>query len=124
MISFKVGVVHQVGMVELKAVVSYPDGKAETVKLDSQRASAFIGLKIGDKVDGGLVGKPEYVLVLAGGSDSAGFPMDKSVQGGALVRIIQRKRGTVRKILRRGAMVTESVVQLNMKAVKKVGSNE
>ena len=39
------------------------------------------GMKIGDKVNGDLVEMPGYELVITGGSDNAGFPMRKDIQG-------------------------------------------
>lgn len=107
-------------MVEFKVVVSYRDGKAETVNVSGQKASNFIGLKIGDKIDGAVIGKPEYELIITGGSDSAGFPMMKNIQGGALTKVLIRdKRGLRRRVLRRGSTITESIVQINVVALKK-----
>ncbi|HLH45344.1 MAG TPA: S6e family ribosomal protein [bacterium] len=107
-------------MVEFKVVVSYGDGKTETVSVSGQNASNFIGLRIGDKVDGSLVGKPGYDIVITGGSDSAGFPMLRNIQGGGLVRVLLKdKKGIRKRVLRRGSMITESVVQINTAAVKK-----
>lgn len=107
-------------MVEFKVVVSYSDGKAETITISGQNASGLIGLKIGDKIDGALVGKPGYELVITGGSDSAGFPMMKNIQGGALTKVLLKGKGGIRRrVLRRGSTITESIVQINVVAVKK-----
>jgi small subunit ribosomal protein S6e len=120
LVKFKGGDVEVYYMVEFKVVVSYKDGKTETVSVSGQNASNFIGLRIGDKVDGSLVGKPEYEIVITGGSDSAGFPMLKNIQGGGLVRVLLKdKKGIRKRVLRRGSMITESVVQINTAAVKK-----
>jgi small subunit ribosomal protein S6e len=107
-------------MVEFKVVVSYKDGKTETVNVVGKEASNLIGLKIGDKIDGSLMGKPGLVLEITGGSDSAGFPMQKNIQGGALVRVLVKDKGGVRKrVFRRGSTITESIVQINTAAIKK-----
>jgi small subunit ribosomal protein S6e len=107
-------------MVEFKLSVSYKDGKSETITVGAQNASQFIGMKIGDEFDGSLVGKEGYRLVVTGGSDSAGFPMVKRVQGGALVHVsMKNKEGTAKRVLRRGSTITESIVQINAVALKK-----
>lgn len=51
LVKFKGGDVEVYYMVEFKVVVSYKDGKTETVSVSGQNASNFIGLRIGDKVD-------------------------------------------------------------------------
>lgn len=107
-------------MVEFKVVVSYPDGKAETVNVSGQNASALVGLKIGDKFDGSIIGKPGYELKITGGSDSAGFPMMRNIQGGALTKVMVKDKNGVRKrVFRRGSTITESIVQINVVATKK-----
>jgi small subunit ribosomal protein S6e len=107
-------------MVEFKLSVSHKDGKAEAITVDAQKASQLIGMKIGDEFDGSLVGKEGYKLVITGGSDSAGFPMVKRVQGGALVHVlIKNKGGVSKRVLRRGSTITESIVQVNTVSVKK-----
>jgi small subunit ribosomal protein S6e len=111
-------------MVEFKIVVSYPDGKAETVIAKDKVATQLIGMKIGDVFDGSLIEKPGFEMVITGGSDSAGFPMVPFIQGGALIRVLLRdKNGIARRVYRRGSLITESIVQINVKAKKKVEPN-
>jgi hypothetical protein len=44
----------------------------------------------------------------------------KNIQGGGLVRVLLKdKKGIRKRVLRRGSMITESVVQINTAAVKK-----
>ncbi|MEM3671187.1 MAG: S6e family ribosomal protein [Thermoprotei archaeon] len=107
-------------MPEFKVVASYPDGKAETITVDAQGASALIGLRIGDEFDGSTIGKPGHRFKITGGSDSAGFPMARNIQGGALIRVMARNRKEgARRVLRRGSQITDSLVQINVVSVKK-----
>ncbi|MEM0121028.1 MAG: S6e family ribosomal protein [Thermoprotei archaeon] len=107
-------------MAEFKVVISYKDGNAETVNVSGQSAANFIGLKIGDKVDGSLIGKSEYDIIITGGSDFAGFPLQRNIQGGGLVKVLLKDKNGIRKrVLRRGSTITESTVQINVVAIKK-----
>ncbi len=107
-------------MVEFTAVVSYRDGKSESVKVGAQESSRLLGLRIGDTLDGAVIGKKDYSMTIVGGSDSAGFPMRRHIQGGGLVRILFRDRkGINHKVLRRGSVITESIAQVNLVAKKK-----
>lgn len=91
----------------------------------------FDGMKIGAKVDGGLIGLKGYELEITGGSDKCGFPMRKSVEGPArkkgffgkgvgVKKRIDRKGKKIRKTVV-GNTVSNQIAQLNFKVLK-VGS--
>ena len=64
----------------LKLVIS--DSKGKAWKIESEAESLF-GRSIGDKVQGKDI-KPEmegYELEITGGSDNAGFPLAKNIEG-------------------------------------------
>ena len=110
---------------ELKIVVNdVKNGKSYAKTIPD--GSDFIGKKIREKVEGGLLGLHGYELEITGGSDKAGFPMRGDIEGvgrkrplmtsGAGVRINvkgMKKRKTVA-----GNTVTADTAQLNFKAVK------
>src|SRR3990172_8456914 len=78
-------------MVEFKAVVNDPKaGKSYQRAISGHMASALLGKKIGDEVDGLFVQLPGYKLQITGGSDKDGFPMRGDLTGpprrGGLVR--------------------------------------
>ncbi|HME53506.1 MAG TPA: S6e family ribosomal protein [Candidatus Lokiarchaeia archaeon] len=90
---------------------------------------ALVGKKIDETVDGGLIGYPGYEFQVKGGSDYAGFPMRKDVQGGIKKRILAGKasvgirRHRIRagdriRVLVRGNTITDQIVQVNMIVVK------
>src|SRR5512136_1105105 len=69
-------------MVEFKAVISDPKtGKTYSRTIAGHYASALVGKKIGDDVDGLFVSLPGYKLKITGGSDKDGFPMRRDLPG-------------------------------------------
>ena len=81
----------------------------------------FSSMKIGDKVNGDILGLKDYEFEITGGSDNAGFPLSKSFD--AMVR----KRILVEKGKRKGCYVRKNVrgnhfgaymAQINLKTLK------
>jgi len=114
-------------MPEFKVVVSYPKtGRARQVTVKGEQARALIGKKIGDIIDGSIVGLPGVKLMITGGSDSSGFPMRPDIPGGGKRRPLlsgppgfwPRKKGERRRKTVRGNMITEDIVQVNVKIVE------
>jgi len=119
-------------MAEFTVAVSDPeDGHTYQVDVDGQDANRFIGLELGDEVDGGAVGLDGYTLELTGGSDTAGRPMRSDVRGVQTKSIMsdggvgfepttdgERKRITIR-----GREVSDETRQINAKIVGR-GSGE
>ncbi len=96
-------------------------------ELEEAHALPLIGRKMGEVIDGSIVNLPAYKLQILGGSDHDGFPMRPNVHGGVRRRVIlsggvgynplnegARKRKTVR-----GNIITDEIVQINMKIVEK-----
>ncbi len=110
-------------------VVSDPEsGRAFNVYIrDKEAEKRILGLKIGDKFDASFLGLEGYELEITGGSDKDGFPMRKDVHGGVRKKILLRKgpgyrpkeKGVIRRKYVRGNVVTEEIVQVNTKIVKK-----
>ena len=86
----------------------------------------LLGKKIGDKVQGSVVGLEGYELEITGGSDNDGFPMRRDVDGTARKKILisappgfhpsspgVRKRKSVR-----GNTIGEDTAQINTKVIK------
>lgn len=87
------------------------------------------GKSIGDVFDGKLI-KTElegYQLKITGGSDNAGFPLCKEVEGIALKRVLLKKgwgmhksgKGLRLRKTVRGKTISPAVVQINCAVVKK-----
>jgi len=120
-------------MAKFKLVVSDPEeGTSKVVELEENRTSPLIGRRIGEVLDGSVADLPGQKVQITGGSDKDGFPMRPSVHGGVRRRVIlsggvgfnphtdgERRRKTVR-----GNVVTDEIVQINMKIVEKVKAKE
>ncbi len=115
-------------MAKFKVVVSDPKtGTAKSVEIEGENAAALIGKKIGDIVDGIILGMRGVKLQIRGGSDNSGFPMRPDIQGGVKTRVLvssgvgfrPKRKGERRKKTLRGNVITEDIVQINMVIVEK-----
>jgi small subunit ribosomal protein S6e len=112
---------------EFKVVVSDPQsGKSYQREVKDDKAPRLVNLKVGDEFDGGLVGLPGYGLKITGGSDKAGFPMKKGIQGIKRSMVMMTEGvgynpvEAVRRRKRvRGEMVAEDIVQINTLIAKR-----
>jgi small subunit ribosomal protein S6e len=113
-------------MVEFRVNVSTKDGKTKQLEVKDQHAGALLGKKVGDEIDGILVGMPGYRLVITGGSDKDGFPMREDISGIGRKNVLltegkgfrEAERGQRKRRLVRGNMVSQEIAQINMKVVK------
>jgi len=115
-------------LAKFKVIVSDPQsGKSSVVELEESRAAPFVGRRIGETVDGTVLGIPGQKVVITGGSDKSGFPMRPDVHGGIKSRILLgqgigfqppqksvRRRKTVR-----GNVVTDDIAQVNVRIAEK-----
>ena len=117
-------------MAKFKVIVSDPEaGTSKVVELEEARAAPFIGRRVGETIDGSVVDLPAHKVRVMGGSDKDGVPMRGNVHGGVRRSVVlsggvgfspknkgERKRKTVR-----GNVITDEIVQVNMKIVEKPG---
>ena len=86
-----------------------------------------LGRVVGDKITGKDI-KPEldgYDFEITGGSDDAGFPLSKNVEGLGLRRVLltkgfgmrERNRGLRKRKTVRGKVISDKISQINMKVV-------
>jgi small subunit ribosomal protein S6e len=115
-------------MAKFKVIVSDPQaGTSKVVELEEARAAPFIGRRLGETLDGSAVDLPAHTVQILGGSDKDGVPMRGNVHGGVRRRVVlsggagfspkksgERKRKTVR-----GNIITDEIVQINMKIVER-----
>jgi len=115
-------------MAKFKIVISDPEtGKSKSVESEGTRAVPLIGRKLGDAVDGSVVGMAGYKLRITGGSDKDGFPMRPNVHGGVRTSVIltegvgfhPSRGGERRRKTLRGKTITEDIIQINMKVVER-----
>ena len=114
-------------MVEFKLNIGDPSSK-KTLKAEvkDKETQVFLGKKIGDTVSGSTFGFEGYDFLITGGSDDAGFPMRKDVQGYQRRKILivsgtgLRKNVRGRRLRRSvaGNTIYSKTAQINLKVVK------
>ncbi|MHA1911070.1 MAG: S6e family ribosomal protein [Candidatus Kariarchaeaceae archaeon] len=122
-----------------------PRGICHKKIIEDNDTKILYGKKLGETVDGDIIGMPGFKLVITGGSDTDGFPMRKDVEGRLRKRILitpstgyraRKKKGTKerrdnsritkvartkgirRRIMVRGNTINEDTAQLNLKIVE------
>ena len=102
-------------------------GLSKLIEIDEKKSRLFETKKIGESINGGLIGFPNYEFEITGGSDSSGFPMRKDVHGPVKKRILVSKRGIGYKPVRkgekrrkmvRGNEITFDMTLINLKVLK------
>jgi small subunit ribosomal protein S6e len=105
-----------------KVVVSDPKtGKAYAIVLSEADSNKLVGRRIGEIIDGSLVGLPGYKLKITGGTDFAGFPMHPAVHGMGRFRVLlskppgfhPRRKGERRRKTVHGNVISPDIVQVN-----------
>ncbi|MEM0026371.1 MAG: 30S ribosomal protein S6e [Ignisphaera sp.] len=97
------------------------------LRVGGAEASRLIGMRIGDRIDGSIIGLPQIVLEIRGGSDLAGFPMRKDISGAVKKYVLlasgpgfrPKEEGERRRKLVRGNTISEDIVQINTVAILK-----
>lgn len=115
-------------MAKFKIILSDPEtGRSQIVELEGPRAVPLVGRRLGEIIDGAALGFGGHKLKITGGSDKDGFPMKPNIHGGVKTRVILTKgvgfrptsEGERRRKTIRGSVITEEIVQINMKIVEK-----
>jgi len=115
-------------LTKFKIIISDPDsGTSKTVELEETRTIPLIGRRIGEVLDGAIVGLSGHKVKITGGSDKDGFPMKPSVHGGVRRKVIlgggvgfnPKDEGQRRRKMVRGNVITDEIVQINMKIMEK-----
>lgn len=111
-----------------KVVVADPEtGKSYQLEVREPVAGKLIGLRIGDKFGGEVVGLPGYELQITGGTDRDGFPMRADISGTGRKSVLlssgpgfsPKRRGERRRKRVRGSRISDAIVQVNTKVVKR-----
>ncbi|MFH1285326.1 MAG: 30S ribosomal protein S6e [Candidatus Micrarchaeota archaeon] len=106
----------------MRIVISDPKtGKSYQAELPAEKESSLVGLKIGDAMEGALVGAAGYKMQITGGSDKEGFPMRSDVSGTRRIRILiagkpgfrAKEHGIRKRKAVRGNVVSDAIAQLN-----------
>src|SRR3989338_656447 len=111
-------------MMDVKIGIADPKtGKSYAKDVKDPDARRFLGMKIGDNVKGELMDMTGYEFTITGGSDSAGIPMRKDLNGIARKRILAvsgvgikpGRRGMKQRKIVAGNTIYERTAQINLK---------
>ncbi len=113
-------------MAKFKLIISDSTGKSRVVEVEGVKAAPLLGRRIGEVVDGSIVGLSGQKLLITGGTDKDGFPMRPDVHGGVKARVVlsggvgfhPKVKGERRRKTVRGNIITEDIVQVNMKILE------
>ncbi|KAF5040113.1 Ribosomal protein S6e [anaerobic digester metagenome] len=109
-------------MADFKIILSDP-GTGRSYKIDATgpAAGALIGKRIGDEIDGSVLGLPGYTIRLTGGTDKTGIPARRDLPGPARRRLLLSRgvgfhpvmEGERRRKSVRGREISADFVQIN-----------
>jgi len=108
----------------MKLVINDPKtGKSYSLEKD---IDIFLNKKLGEVVDGSIIGLDGFKLEITGGSDNSGFPMKKGlhfpykikVLGSSGVGFKSIKKGEKKRKTLRGEIVSSDIAQLNLKIIE------
>ncbi|MGC8661905.1 MAG: 30S ribosomal protein S6e [Nitrososphaeria archaeon] len=109
-------------MVDLQLVLSDPKSrKAKKIDVKGNMSSVLIGRKIGEVIDGGVLGLGKIKFKITGASDKSGIPHRKDIEGPVKKHILlsdgpgfnPEREGERRKKLVRGNTIAEDTYQVN-----------
>jgi len=119
---------------EIRLTISDPKSGKSYKKIMTD--NLFLNRKLGDTIDGNIIGLEGYELKITGGSDDSGFPMRKDIEGaGRRKPILTNSVGFKRKKRRkqhnsqhhyymskrktvRGNAISDQTAQINLSVVK------
>ncbi|EQD66126.1 Ribosomal protein S6e [mine drainage metagenome] len=112
----------------MKLIYSDPKtGLSASMELDEDKKSALLNRKIGDEIDASVFGLTGYKVKITGGSDSSGFPLDRSMQGQLKRKTLRerKKKSTGERVYKRvtvrGNMISTDTNQVSV-AIMEYGS--
>jgi len=100
-------------------------GKCYKTEAKDQQAASFIGLNIGEKIDGNKIGIDGYEFLVTGGTDFCGFPMRRGILGIRKKLTIYKGvgfKGGLKGMKKRrtvcGHKINETISAINLKVLK------
>jgi len=101
------------------------DGKCYKTEVKDTHSAPFMGLNIGEKIEGGKIGIEGYEFQVTGGTDYCGFPMRRGILGVRKKMVIYPGvgfRGGLKGMKKRkticGHKINESITAINIKVTK------
>ena len=104
----------------MKLMYSDPKtGLTAQMELDESQSAQLLNRRIGDVVEGAAFGLSGYKLKIKGGSDSSGFPLDRSIQGSQKLHVMRKvassgkRKGEYKRMMIRGGMISADTIQVS-----------
>ncbi len=112
----------------MKVVISEP--KTRKAWQVEKEVPMLMGMKIGERFDGSILGLSGFLLQITGGSDKDGFPMRPDMVGAMRKKLllsfgpgyVPEKKGIKRRKHVRGNMISDATAQINCKIVEGDGN--
>ena len=110
----------------MRIVISDPKtGKSYQAEVSKEHEAHIAGKKIGDRLDGGVLGAAGYQFEFTGGSDSSGFPMREEIPGQRKAAVLvsegvgfhTKRSGERQRRMMRGNTFSADTAQVNAKVV-------
>ena len=117
-------------MADFKIILSDPEtGRSYKIDATGPTAAALIGERIGEGIDGNVLGFAGYTLKITGATDKTGIPSRRALPGPSRRRLLLSKSvgfppvmdGERRRKSVRGNEISVDIVQINA-AVKQSGA--
>ncbi len=111
----------------MRIVISDPKtGKSYQAEVPSDREFEVSGKKIGEVIDGSVVGAAGYRLELTGGSDGSGFPMRRDIRAPGRKKVLitegvgfhTKRKGERKRRHVLGDTYSAEAAQINTKVVE------
>ncbi len=110
----------------MKVVIGNKDGKSYQVEVPQENVGNLMGKKIGDTIEGSIIGVAGFTFQITGGSDLSGFPMRHDVEGAGKQKILmskgpgfkKKRAGERKKKIVHGRQIGQDVHQINVKISK------
>ncbi len=112
----------------MKLIVSDPEnGKSYNLEVPDAKKAYLLGKRLGEEIEGSLLGVEGYSFVITGGSDNCGAPIRNDIPGTRKLKAYlsggvgfkPKKEGERRKKSVRGNEICDEIVQVNVKVSKK-----
>ncbi len=112
----------------MKLIVSNPEnGKSYNLEVPDAKKAYLLGKKVGEEIEGSLLGVEGYSFVITGGSDNCGSPIRKDILGTRKLKAYlsggvgfkPKKEGERRKKSVGGNEICDEIMQVNVKVSKK-----
>ena len=116
-------------MAETKVVVSDPKTGKSYQKIASD--NPFLNQRVGDKVDGNIIGLDGFSLEIRGGSDKSGCPIRYDVNGFGKKKALLTKGPCIKNKVKGlkirktvvGNLINQDIVQVNLKILTSGSGN-